>query len=162
MLCNVRLHAEAHAYLKWNNEEKPMQKVALTSAPVRVRVVDQPIVAWGLERLIESAHPRLSVAGRADRVEDCVEQLRKNPADVALVDLDCEAGEEAVARLFALPPSPPPGTGDGQHPQARVAGQPGRRRPGRPTPKRNASPVSHPASARPSPHWPATPRRPAR
>lgn len=80
-----------------------MDTQTVTDGPIRVQVVAQPIVAWGLERLIESAHPRFSVAGSAERVEDCVEQLRKNPADVALVDLDCEAGEEAVARLFALP-----------------------------------------------------------
>lgn len=66
---DVRLHAEAHAYLKWNNEEKPRQKVALTSAPIRVQVVAQPIVAWGPERLIESAHPRLYVAAAVNALK---------------------------------------------------------------------------------------------
>ncbi|MDP2263454.1 MAG: response regulator transcription factor [Hydrogenophaga sp.] len=79
-----------------------MQPTSVTSGPIRVQVVAQPIVAWGLERLIESAHPRLCVAGSSEYIKDCLEQLQKNPADVALVDLDNEAGEEAVSQLFAM------------------------------------------------------------
>lgn len=78
-----------------------MQAPPVTSGPIRVHVVAQRIVAWGLERLIESAQPRLCVAGSSDGIEDCLARLRLSPADVALLDLDGEAGEEAVAQLFA-------------------------------------------------------------
>jgi len=78
-----------------------MQALSVTSGPIRVHVVAQPIVAWGLERLIESAQPRLCVAGTSERIPDCLAQLQHSPADVALLDLDGEAGEEAVAQLFA-------------------------------------------------------------
>jgi two-component system, NarL family, nitrate/nitrite response regulator NarL len=74
----------------------------VTPRPIRVLVIAQPIVAWGLERLIESARPRLCVAGSGECIETCLAELEQSPADVALVDLDSEAGDLAVAHLFAL------------------------------------------------------------
>lgn len=55
---------------KMEQRRETQAKVALTSAPIRVQVVAQPIVAWGPERLIESAHPRLYAAGSSERIED--------------------------------------------------------------------------------------------
>jgi two-component system, NarL family, nitrate/nitrite response regulator NarL len=83
-----------------------MQAPSVTSSPIRVQVVAQALVAWGLERLIESARPRLCVVGSGESLEDCVAQLQRNPADVVLLDLDSEGDEAAVARLFAVTQMP--------------------------------------------------------
>lgn len=68
---------------------------------IRVQVVAEPIVAWGLERLVQSAHPRFEVAGSCERAVDGIEQMKQTRADVALVDLDGGEGAEGVAALFA-------------------------------------------------------------
>jgi DNA-binding NarL/FixJ family response regulator len=58
-------------------------------------------MAWGLERLVQSAHPRLEVGGRCDSVADCGALLGRAAADVALLDLDFDDGAEGVSHLFA-------------------------------------------------------------
>jgi DNA-binding NarL/FixJ family response regulator len=63
--------------------------------------VAEPIVAWGLERLVQSAHPRFEVAGSSERSSDGIAPIRQNVTDVALVDLDGEDGADGVADLFA-------------------------------------------------------------
>jgi two-component system nitrate/nitrite response regulator NarL len=78
-----------------------MKQLDTAQRTIRVHVVAEPIVAWGLERLVQSAHPRFEVAGTCERAADCIEQLKKIPADVALVDLDGGDGASGVAELFA-------------------------------------------------------------
>jgi two-component system, NarL family, nitrate/nitrite response regulator NarL len=78
-----------------------MQPVQVPVQPIRILILAQPLVAWGLERLIESTYPRFVLAGSAERAADCLAQLQQTPADVALVDLDDEAGESNVAQLFS-------------------------------------------------------------
>jgi len=68
---------------------------------IRVLVVAEPIVAWGLERLVQSGHPRLEVAGTYDRTSGCLEELPCTTADVVLVDLDGIEGTDGLAELFA-------------------------------------------------------------
>jgi two-component system nitrate/nitrite response regulator NarL len=68
---------------------------------IRVYVVAEPLVAWGLERLVQSAHPRFEVAGRCATVADCAAQLARTPFDVALLDLDGDDGAEGVSTLYA-------------------------------------------------------------
>jgi DNA-binding NarL/FixJ family response regulator len=68
---------------------------------IRVHVVAEPLVAWGLERLVQSAHPRFEVTGRCERVVDCAQLLARAPADLALVDLDGEDGADGVSALYA-------------------------------------------------------------
>jgi len=68
---------------------------------IRVLVVAEPIVAWGLERLVQSGHPRLEVAGTYDRASGCLEELPCTTADVVLVDLDGIEGTDGLAELFA-------------------------------------------------------------
>ena len=75
-----------------------------TQRSIRVHVVAEPLMAWGLERLVQSAHPRFEVTGRCQRVEDCAAQLARSPADVALLDLDGDDGAEGVATLYAQNP----------------------------------------------------------
>ncbi len=68
---------------------------------IRVLVLAEPLVAWGLERLVQTAHPRMEVAGSCHQLADGVAQLQRQPADVALVDLDGDVGIEGVSELFA-------------------------------------------------------------
>jgi two-component system, NarL family, nitrate/nitrite response regulator NarL len=70
------------------------------SSPIRVHIVAQPIAAWGLERLIESDPQRFAWAGSTESADDCLSAMTHRPVDVVLVDLDGEAGESAVAKLF--------------------------------------------------------------
>lgn len=78
-----------------------MQPSISNDSPIRVQVVAQPIVAWGLERLVASGHPRFEVTGSADHSVDCLVQLQVRSADVVLLDLDGDEGADGVAALFA-------------------------------------------------------------
>ncbi len=55
---------------------------------VRVFVVAMPLVRWGLERLVQSAHPRYELAGAAGQVTECLALLQRQPADVLLLVVD--------------------------------------------------------------------------
>jgi two-component system, NarL family, nitrate/nitrite response regulator NarL len=77
------------------NEHKTVHR------PIRVQLIAEPLVAWGLERLVQSAHPRLEVVGRCERVADCAHLLQRAPADLALLDLDVEDGSDGVSTLYA-------------------------------------------------------------
>ena len=68
---------------------------------IRVHLVAEPLLIWGLERLVQSAHPRMEVSGRSERVTHCVDALRGSPCDLALLDLDGEDGAGGVGLLFA-------------------------------------------------------------
>ena len=67
--------------------------------PVQVQLVALPLVLWGLERLVESAAPRLALAGAADSVAACLLSLQNHAADVVVLDLDGEDGTESLANL---------------------------------------------------------------
>jgi DNA-binding NarL/FixJ family response regulator len=75
-----------------------VSKAATTT--IRVQIVAEPIVAWGLERLVQSVHPRFEVSGSAERVADCLSNLQGGAADIALVDLDGAQGADVVTGLF--------------------------------------------------------------
>ncbi len=67
---------------------------------IRVLLVsDLPIVAWGLERLIESQQPRMSLAGTAPSHEEALQRLGTTPIDVILVDID---GQNVMAGITVL------------------------------------------------------------
>ena len=44
----------------------------LETPPIRIQLVALPLVLWGLERLVESAQPRLALAGSAASVAACL------------------------------------------------------------------------------------------
>lgn len=67
--------------------------------PIQVQLVALPLVLWGLERLVESAAPRLALAGAADSVAACLQSLQHQAADVVVLDLDGEDGTEALTDL---------------------------------------------------------------
>ena len=70
------------------------------TATIRVQIVAEPIVAWGLERLVQSVHPRFEVTGTCEQVADCIAGLQRGAADVVLVDLDGDQGAGVVSGLF--------------------------------------------------------------
>lgn len=82
--------------------------------PIQVLLVALPLVAWGLERLVESAQPRLALAGSAASVADSLANRGLRTSDVVVVDLDGEQGTEPLvllhgqtdARILAVTGSP--------------------------------------------------------
>ena len=69
------------------------------SQPIQVHLVALPLVAWGLERLIESAQPRMALAGSAASVADSLLAISLRTPDVVVLDLDGEQGTESLALL---------------------------------------------------------------
>ena len=66
---------------------------------IQVHFVALPLVAWGLERLVQSAQPRLALAGSTTSVAECLLALQKQPTDVVVLDLDGDDGIDALAEL---------------------------------------------------------------
>ena len=67
---------------------------------IQVQLVALPLVAWGLERLVESAAPRLALAGSAGSVAACLLSLPHQAADVVVLDLDGEDGIDSLVDLY--------------------------------------------------------------
>lgn len=69
------------------------------SQPINVFLVDDHrTVLWGLERLIESAAPQMSVVGKAETCEELLDKLANCRPDVILLDLDL-GGSSSIERL---------------------------------------------------------------
>jgi DNA-binding NarL/FixJ family response regulator len=66
-----------------------------------VHLVAQPLVCWGLERLVQTGHPHLEVAGMSSCLAECLPLLQRHPADVVVVDLDGEEVSESLAEVHA-------------------------------------------------------------
>ena len=69
--------------------------------PIQVQLVALPLVAWGLERLVESAQPRLMLAGSASSVAEYLLSLHQHAPDVVVLDLDGEDCIESLADLHS-------------------------------------------------------------
>jgi DNA-binding NarL/FixJ family response regulator len=79
-----------------------------TAEAIRVLLVDDhKTVLWGLEKLVESAYPRMEVAGVANTVEEMFDVLEQADPHVVLLDLDlsgrsaCEVLPELSQRTSA-------------------------------------------------------------
>jgi len=57
-------------------------------------VCDSPIVAWGLERLLQSKEPELQLAGVAFTFDHAVQALSEKQPDIILIDIDGEIGPQ--------------------------------------------------------------------
>jgi DNA-binding NarL/FixJ family response regulator len=64
-----------------------MQSVVRVDRVV-VFLVAPPMVCWGLERLVQSAQPKLELAGTAPSVNDSLKHLEQHAPDVVVLDLD--------------------------------------------------------------------------
>lgn len=69
--------------------------------PIHVHLVALPLVAWGLERLVESDQPRLALTGSVATVAECLRGLNGAVPDVVVVDLDGEDGTAPLAELHS-------------------------------------------------------------
>lgn len=69
--------------------------------PIQVHLVAQPLVCWGLERLVQTAHPRLEVVGTAATTAESLPLLERNGADVLVLDLDGDEPTDSLAELQA-------------------------------------------------------------
>jgi len=66
-----------------------MNVQATSEKPIRVMIVDDhKAILWGLERLVESAQPRMRVAGTANSCADMLANVGAANPDVILLDLD--------------------------------------------------------------------------
>ena len=69
-------------------------------APIRVFLVDAHRIAlWGLERLLESARPRLAVVGAAASAAEALGRVREATPDVIVLAIGGEGDTDAVAAL---------------------------------------------------------------
>jgi two-component system nitrate/nitrite response regulator NarL len=57
------------------------------------------MVSWGLERLVQTAHPRLELTGSADSVLSARTAMEKHPPDVVVAHLESETGLESLAEV---------------------------------------------------------------
>ena len=67
--------------------------------PVQVFLVAPPMVGWGLERLLQTAHPRIEMVGNTDSIDAAIASLEKHHADVIVASLD---GAQALEQLLQL------------------------------------------------------------
>jgi DNA-binding NarL/FixJ family response regulator len=67
-------------------------------APVQVYVIAPPVACWGLERLVQTAHPRLELAGTAASVAEALPAIEKHAPDVIVADLDGELDSIALVQ----------------------------------------------------------------
>lgn len=74
-------------------------------AAVRVMLVAPPLMAWGLERLLQSAEPELHCLGVVGSVLQGLPHLGSCRPDVVVLDLDGEDGPDCVAQLHAHSPA---------------------------------------------------------
>lgn len=65
--------------------------------PIQVFLIAPPMECWGLERLVQTAHPHLELVGTASFVSQALAATEKNPADVIVADL--EGGLDAITQL---------------------------------------------------------------
>jgi two-component system, NarL family, nitrate/nitrite response regulator NarL len=67
--------------------------------PIQVHLVAQPLVCWGLERLVQTAHPRLEVVSTAASTAESLPLLERHAADVLVLDMDGDESSDSVTQL---------------------------------------------------------------
>jgi len=76
-----------------------MNKQPDAAPPIRVMIVDDhKSILWGLERLVESAEPRMTVVGTAETCQTMLAVAATAKPDIILLDLDLN-GEDATGAL---------------------------------------------------------------
>jgi two-component system nitrate/nitrite response regulator NarL len=71
------------------------------ASSIKVHLVALPLMRWGLERLLQTAHPQFEVVSSAASVTESLPLLARQPADVVVLDIDGGDGAEGVAELNA-------------------------------------------------------------
>ncbi|HUF21845.1 MAG TPA: response regulator transcription factor [Burkholderiales bacterium] len=76
----------------------------IASAPIRVFLIDDHrSILWGLEKLIQSGGPAMTVVGKATNCAEAVGLLGGAAPDVILLDIDLgqESGLDAIPQILA-------------------------------------------------------------
>lgn len=68
---------------------------------IEVVVVAPAMLAWGLERMLHSAHPRFELGGSAASLAEAQQVLQRHTPDVVVLDLDGGYGTDAIAEVTA-------------------------------------------------------------
>ncbi len=71
------------------------------SRPIQVFVVAPAMLCWGLERMVQTAHPRMELSGAALTLAEAQPVLASGAVDILVLDLDGGYGPEVVAELQA-------------------------------------------------------------
>lgn len=71
------------------------------SRPIQVFVVAPAMLCWGLERMVQTAHPRMELGGAALTLADAQPVLASGAVDILVLDLDGGYGTEVLAELQA-------------------------------------------------------------
>jgi len=77
-----------------------MTDVATGFRAIQVAVVAPAMLAWGLERMLQSAHPRFEVVGSAGTLAQAEDTLRRTKPDVVVLDFDGGYGNEAIVEVM--------------------------------------------------------------
>ena len=67
--------------------------------PIQVHLVAPALMCWGLERLVQSAHPRLELAGAASTLAESLQMMQGSPPDVVVLDVDGDDLHDIVPQL---------------------------------------------------------------
>jgi two-component system nitrate/nitrite response regulator NarL len=68
--------------------------------PVQVFLIAPPMVSWGLERLVQTAHPRLELIGTTDSAEAAIVAMEKHQPDVVVAQMDGADGLESLTQML--------------------------------------------------------------
>lgn len=67
--------------------------------PVQVYLIAPPMVCWGLERLVQSAHPHMELVGTGCAIDSSLVALEKYPPDVVVIAMESEDDLPHLASL---------------------------------------------------------------
>ena len=78
----------------------------LQARPIRVMLVnDLQIVSWGLEKLVQTRHPHMELAGSAVDAASARAIIYQTPVDIVVIDLDGDIGVDSIAELSSISPA---------------------------------------------------------
>jgi two-component system, NarL family, nitrate/nitrite response regulator NarL len=67
--------------------------------PVQVYLIAPPMVCWGLERLVQTAHPHMELLGTSCGVAASLAPMQKDPPDVVVVAVEADSELEQLTSL---------------------------------------------------------------
>ncbi|HWI81796.1 response regulator transcription factor [Ramlibacter sp.] len=76
--------------------------MATCTDPIRVFIIGVPLLRWGLERMVQTAHPRCEVAGGADSLDEARTMESRRAAHVVVLAVD--VAPEQIATFCAASP----------------------------------------------------------
>lgn len=66
---------------------------------IQVFLIALPLVRWGLERLVQTAHPHFEITGGAAHIAEAMPVLERQPPDVVVLVLESASPVEKLAEL---------------------------------------------------------------